>query len=190
MDFLTDKISQVIQAMRPLDDSYGQGMLDYIEATNPQGDLSLMPFFMFGHPVEVSRILNEKTDDSVYKFQKYPLIVLKMDFEEVVGLDIEYPSLNLAILSFTDSKYTAEQRIENIYKPVLAPLYDRLFQELENAGIFFWNEGDLRSPDHSRILRPFYGTEGPQGNSKYIFDDPLDAIEIKNLKLRLEEKNC
>jgi hypothetical protein len=190
MKFITDEIGKVIQRMRPIDISYGQAMLDYLESVEPNGDLSLMPFYEFGHPQEIDKMLQEKNEDMVFKYQKYPLIALKLDIvEDVNGSIISPNGLNFVFVAFTQKEYYAKDRIERVVKPVLAPLYERFFVELANSGLFIF-PGQQDKPEHKRIIRPYYGTETKNANVANIFRDPLDGIEVLNLKINFQEDNC
>lgn len=188
MRIITDDIGAVVAAMRPIDSSYGQPMVDYIASKNTPANVALMPYYLPGHRMEINKILLEKEKDKVYKYQKYPLIALRLDIpEEVDEYGFVNYNLNIVILTLTDKNYTFEQRKTNIFEPVLIPLYERFISELGNAGLFNW-EGDKHRPPHTRILRPFWGTETREGNEKYIFSDPLDAIEIVGLELKSSKK--
>lgn len=189
MRLITDDIGTVVTAMRPIDLLYGQPMVDYIAAKNTPANVALMPYYLPGHRMEINAILLEKEKDMVYKYQKYPLIALRLDIPEEVDEDgfVNY-NLNIVILTLTEKNYNYEQRKQNIFIPVLIPLYERFIADLGNVGLFQW-EGDQRRPPHTRILRPFWGTETREGNEKYIFSDPLDAIEIVNLQLK-SSKRC
>jgi hypothetical protein len=61
-------------------------------------------------------------------------------------------------------------------------MYESFLTELNDSGLFEWPGFQIR-PTHVKIDRPFWGTEGKEGNTAYIFDDPLDAIEILDLKI-------
>jgi hypothetical protein len=188
MRVITDDIGAVVSLMRPIDLSYGQPMVDYIAEKNTPTNVALMPYYLPGHRMEINSILLKKDNDKVYKYQKYPLIALRLDVaEEVDEMGFVNYNLNIVILTLTDKNWKYEQRLENIFKPVLIPLYERFIAELGNVGLFQW-EGDTRRPPHTRILRPFWGTEAREGNEKYIFSDPLDGIEIKNLQLKSTKK--
>jgi hypothetical protein len=185
--FITDDIGRVVEAMRPVTaQSYGQPFIDYLTEYGTPANAAQMPYYMPGHPLEIANRLLEKDQDSVYKYQKYPLIALRMDIPEPYreGGFYEY-ELNVAIIAFTERNWNYEERLERVIKPVLAPLYDRFLKELWNVGGFVW-EGDARRPPHVPIIRPFWGTEEgtKMGNAKSIINDPLDAIEIKNLKIK------
>jgi len=187
--YIVDDIGSVVSRMRPIDSSYGTDMTDYISSIGQNANLPLMPYYIYGHRLEIANRLKEKDQDKVFKYQKYPLIALRMDIQEVVTKGIIDVTLNLAILSFTERKYNAEERYENVFKPILYPLYNRFMDELFKSGLFFW-QNDSKTPDHTKIDRPYWGTEGNEGNVKHIFNDPLDAIEILNLKISKNFKNC
>lgn len=188
MNFITDDIGEVVALMRGVDISYGQPMLDYIDQYNTPANAPLMPYYMYGHRLEIANRLLEKSQDSVYMYQKYPLIALRMDVPEDSDDGLNHYKLNIAIVTLTEKNWNAEERMTNVIKPVLAPLYDRFIRELGNVGLFTW-EGDSRKPPHTAIIRPYWGTAQKEGNAANIFNDPLDAIEIVNLEL-IRSKNC
>jgi hypothetical protein len=142
---------------------------------------------MFGHRQEIANRLNMKDKDKLYKFQKYPLFVLRLDFPEDVTADyVHNVSLNMAILAFTDKNYRAEDRYEYIFKPILMPLYFEFFEALQNSSELM-NIGRI---EHTKIDRMYFGVEELSRNTAHIFNDPLDAIELQNLNLKLLDNNC
>lgn len=200
---VVDDIAEVVAKMRPIGIKYGKPMVEYMASINnpsttfdetfdytfQNANMLLMPFFMAGHRMEISKRLTDKDKDKVFKYQKYPLIALRMDIQESVAKGIWSYSLNIAILNHADRKLNAEERMEKVFKPVLYPIYERFMEELRNSTKFFWS-GNRDYPEHTVILRPFWGIENQEGNVKNIFNDPLDGIEIVNLKLNQRVKNC
>lgn len=147
------------------------------------------PFYMFGHIVEINNRLVTKGNDSANKSKRYPLVALKLDIPEKQVGSVTMYNLNIAILMWTNENYNAEQRLENVYKPILYPLYDLFVESLKNSG-FMW-EGDRSKPPHTKIDRYYYGkseTAGTVKNVKKIFTDPLDGIEL--LDLKINKRNC
>jgi hypothetical protein len=124
----------------------------------------------------------EENVDKVFKYQRYPLVALRLDIPEVKHDGVIDYTLNIAILAFTDKQYTDEQRYEHVFKPVLYPLYQLFLDKLRDSGLFMW-DGWRDFPDHTKVDRPFYGTAGATLNQENVFDDPLDAIEILDLKI-------
>lgn len=169
MNVLVDDIGKVVQSMQSED---------------------CKPFYMYGHRLEISNRLLEMENDIVYKYKKYPLIALRMPFDEKRenGM-ITYSSINIAILDFTKENWNAEERYANTFKPILYPLYEAFKKALKNSGLFMW-AGDQTEPPHTKRDMLFYGEFLREGNVKYIFNDPLDAVEITNLTLKQKIKNC
>jgi hypothetical protein len=148
---------------------------------------SLEPFYLFGHRLEIANRLLEKDKDSVYKYQKYPLIALRMPFTESVSNDqIHDVDLNIVILWYTDKSYTAKKRYDNIVHPYLIPLYFDFLAAIQSTETIM----TLGVPEHDKVDRLFWGISQTEGNTKYIFNDPLDAIELINLKLSILNSNC
>lgn len=151
--------------------------------------------YMYGHKVEIANRLTLKDKDKVFKYQKYPLVALKMDFAETWN-DAWELNLNIAIITKTKVESFVPKRYEEVFKPILYPLYESFMRQLKNAGLFSWS-GEQEYPPHTKIDRPFWGTPDDKsinerrvsGNDKHVFNDPLDAIEILNLQIN-RNKNC
>ena len=182
MRVLVDDINTVVTAMRT-----DARVIALINNAKING---LFPFYMYGHRLEIANNLLTKNKDSTYKYQKYPLIALRMDFPETqnAGQLVEY-TLNVAFLHFTQENYTAEKRYEHVIKPILYPLVEVFFEKLEESGLFVW-EDTMQKPQHTKWDRPFYGVAGLEANEKYIFGDPLDAVELTDLRIRSTENGC
>jgi hypothetical protein len=181
---ITDNIGAVVAKMR--DNSW--------DAIFGQAFNGLAPFYMFGHRLEIANRLKEMELDKVYKYQKYPLIALRIDVPEGYTADskgyVSY-SLNIAILAFTKDNIYSDQRMTEVFKPKLHPLYERFLTELKNSGLFQWDGFPNERPPHTKIDRPFWGTAyspPKEGTEKYIFEDPLDAVELVDLKIRSKIK--
>jgi hypothetical protein len=147
------------------------------------------PYYDFGHRLEIVDLFTKKNNNQ-FKYTKYPLIALRLDVDEAnkSGL-VDLSKLNIAILTVTDKNYTARQRYDNVIIPVLFPLYKKFMKALNDSCIFYWKDmsGD---PPHTRIDRPYWGTQFMEGNDKNIFNDPIDAIEILNLQMTKKQYKC
>jgi len=182
MRVLVDDIGEVVTAVRT--------DARIIALINDPKINGLFPFYMYGHRLEIANRLLEKDMDSVYKYQKYPLIALRMDFPEThnAGQLVEY-TLNIAFLMFTQMGYDTPQRYENVIRPILYPLVDIFFEKLVESGLFTWTDTTILPPC-IKYDRPFYGTAGLESNEKYIFNDNLDAVELVDLKIRSSNAEC
>lgn len=168
-----ESIGKVIHAMQLMPD---KGWL------NGKTDTNELPYYMYGHRLEIANRLLEKEQDKIFKYKKYPLIALRMDFPEDVYDGLWHFDLNIVLLAFTDKNYNTEERYEKVFKPVLYPLYQAFLKQIKDSGLFMW-DGAQNVPPHTKVDRPFWGIEEREKNSKYIFNDPLDGIELINLRL-------
>jgi len=154
---------------------------------------ALAPYYLYGHPKDISKVLNEKTESQEYKYKKYPLIALLQDFEEnhSSGFDLEYivPNLRIIILDYTNQTYDSSQRYDNTFRPILYPIYLRLLKGIAYSPDI--RAAYLEDINHSKYDRLYWGVEGIQGNEQLIFDDMLDGIDINinNLEI-LSSDNC
>lgn len=150
------------------------------------------PFYMYGHRLEIANRLKEMENDKIRKYQKYPLIALRMDIAEANANGIIVVNLNLAILALTKGNMYTPERMDKVFKPVLYPLYESFFEAIKKSGKFFWKGEIGEKPPHVKLDRPSWGTgysPPKEGNEAGIFADPLDAIEIVNLELK-QLKKC
>jgi hypothetical protein len=147
-----------------------------------------IPQYMYGHIVEINNRLMSRNVNPILRDQKYPLIALRLDTPAKVSGGFLRYKLNVAILAKTDKLYNAEQREQNIFVPILNPLYNSLMEALRQSS-FTW-DGFQDYPPHTRVDRYFWGTPKENMNVKNIFTDPLDAIELIDLEINSEIKNC
>lgn len=175
--FIGDDIETVVASMRTVTDG--------------------PPFWMYGHRTEIASRLRDLGKYKTTQEKRYPLIALRVDIPgEVLGSVKQYSSLNIAIITMTDRQYNAEDRMELVFKRTLYPLYYQFMRGLKTCGLFMWPKGQ-KFPDHVPIERFFWGTGytgntpgAEPGSTKELFDDPVDAIEIVNLKLNTTFKTC
>lgn len=139
--------------------------------------------YLYGHPKEIIQRLAEKKGE--FRFQKYPLVALFQDFKEITGKEKGIKcevKLNLIICHQTDQKYTSDERYVKNFKPILYPIYHELLLQIRKSGrVMIASENQI---DHIKIDRVFWGKEGLGGVKENVFDDLLDAIEIKDLSLK------
>lgn len=143
--------------------------------------------YQFGHLKDVRERLRAQTiaDPTI---RRYPLIWLIEDFDE----DSEKPGLTgvsnvrIMILHNTEKTYTRQQREDNVILPVLIPIYKEFFVQLRAIGAFM-QYGPF---PHTKIDRPHWGDPEAYGGKGYLFDEPLDGIEISDLSLQIYLANC
>jgi hypothetical protein len=148
----------------------------------------IMPvYYMYGHRLEINNRLLAASKDVEKQYKKYPLVALRLDIPETNSAGMVYFSLNIAILANTEKNYNAEDRYDKVFKPVLYPLYELFLNRFRQAGLFIFKDS---IPQHTKIDRPYWGTTQKEGNVANILSDPLDAIELVDLKFSKTLNNC
>ena len=154
--------------------------LDYESVSNDP----TKPYYEYGHPLEIIDTLTEKTNDKLV-FDKYPLICLFLDATETIDERIikREITLDLVICAQSEKKWKALERTVETFEPILYPIYESLMKHIKNDGVF------SIVGSYDKIDRYSWGKNGLYGNTANLFNDYIDAIEIKNLKLEIL-KNC
>jgi hypothetical protein len=150
-------------------------------------------YFDYGHYNEVVKNLTQKDNSISQKNTKYPLIWLVMDFVEKCGVVEDgycsLPDIQILIAKDTNAQDSTKDRIEKTFKPRLIPVYREFINQLTLSGYFF-EQSESEVP-HERILRPYWGGQDSIGNGQAnLFNDFIDAIQIRRLQLRVNENVC
>jgi hypothetical protein len=149
-------------------------------------------YYSYGHIREVIDVLASYSKTEEFSKQKYPRIILLQDFVEKRGtspdLDAEL-SLQLLIVAGSNATYRAVDRMSNVFKPVLYPIYEAFIKELSSIGIF-WREGFPHEKIDRLMLSNALGAAMAAGDTKSLLNDHLDGIEIRNLNLKLIKQYC
>lgn len=146
-------------------------------------------FYIYGHRSEVNAQMAKKSKDRVEQYKRFPLLITNMDIAEDIAGGMKVSTLNIIIVAESKVEYTAAERYDKVYKPVLYPIYELFLKSIKAANLFTW-EGELNIPPHIKLDRPFWGTAGAEGNAAAKLNSTLDAIEIMQLKLSQDLNNC
>ena len=170
--------SEIINIVDIISDVVGVVRGEYDTAGNEK------PYYEHGHPLEIVNTLLEKTENDTLKFKKFPLIALLEDFETEAGTGVFKTNAKLNLLFITDTigDYKASDRYTNSFDLVLTPIYDLFVKHLKRKrGVHV----EHRLIAHNTIYHLYWGKKGLYGNTGNIFNDHIDAIEIKNLDLKV-----
>lgn len=142
-------------------------------------------YYMYGHPLEIVKRLQELSNSTTLQDKKFPLIILFTDITIDRSLIGFYGAVNLRILiaNITQPEYISEQRTALNFKPVLHPIKEELIKQI---GLHrqFTSENEITFKETDMY---FYGS---QINNKNIFNDYIDAIELKNIQVNIKNKIC
>lgn len=147
--------------------------------------------FDWGHDEEVQKQLELKNGGMTGAVRtKFPLVWLVMDYPERRGRTLDLYSENrtqIIIAVDTDPELTMQKRAEQVYLPVLYPIYAHLLNELARDRRFQTLNRNMIP--HTKVDRPYWsGGSNKAGES--LFDEPIDAIEIKDLEIEIKSKTC
>lgn len=146
--------------------------------------------YLYGHPLEILDSLQKLTKIASSQGNRYPLVALFQDFDEVRGKDdtIEFTvSLNLIIASLTKPEYKAADRYKYNFKPILYPIYEELITQIKVSRYF---KDPMTQYSHKKTDRMYWGRNGLFGKDGSVYNDFIDAIEIQDLELKVKPLNC
>ena len=135
--------------------------------------------YMHGHMLEISNIVKQlSVDPDVSK--RYPLLALQHDFKQKPeGLKgVQLDDLKIYIITLSRPEYTAQQRIETIFTPILHPLRDELVRQIARSGYFDQQTIEEVEEAMTWIDHLFWGRAQVMGNDGNIFNDWVDCVEI------------
>lgn len=138
------------------------------------------PYFVYDTLPKFKERIAATEKSGALKFRKYPLIYLQLPFNE--NYDVDYPLLyeatcTIYILNRTKPQPDAERRYDDVFRPVLYPIFEHLINELEAQKDIY--SGGKRKPLSYAKRDLMYWGEGEAN----VSTDIVDAIEISNLKL-------
>lgn len=178
---IVDSIGDVVEATRAL-------ILPYLQSVQPRIETVQ---YLYGHYVEITNRLQTMSKTEEKDKLRYPLIALMQDIPETVGnLTGNYGTASLALLIVykTNENDYVPDRYQKVFKPILLPIYHAFLQCLAMSSDFQVQAvKDLR---HTKFDRPRWGTSGTNGNTANVFNDILDAVEIRNLVVTVKTTKC
>lgn len=140
--------------------------------------------------IELIKRLEAEDNSTTHRSTKYPLVALIRNFDEKYTSENQNMEVSLTIVIVTQSTPTklSEDRDADSYVPVLRPIYAELMEVIKDSTYIdgYYN----RYPSHTKSESYQLGTETPQGNSKHLLPDCVDAIIIEDLKLSVIPDKC
>ncbi|MCF0219326.1 MAG: hypothetical protein HUK14_06050 [Muribaculaceae bacterium] len=155
-----------------------------IEVVNPHVN------YVFGNTQYVKATLDEMSKGRFMADEKLPMIALFNPIVEDRGNPDYYAvvKVNVLIACQTNRDWSNEQRRDYSFVNVLRPIYDRFIEELKADGRFDF--GYNTSIKHSYSENYSYGKYGAFTSTGEEVSEPIDAIDIRNLELKITHQNC
>jgi hypothetical protein len=146
-------------------------------------------WFDYGRYIEITKRLTEKQQGTTEALKRFPLIWLVIPYDETYGETDQVCELtNLQIIIATQTKIdsTTPQRMADNFIPRLFPIYEELIKQIKLSGYF--SEIGYNVP-HIKTNQPYWdGKDGAQQAN--MFNDYIDAIQLKNIRLTVNETTC
>lgn len=146
--------------------------------------------YTFGNAQYVKDKLDELSKTPRGNEMKFPLIALFCPFEEKRDTPDCYSraSVNILIACSSMKQWSNEQRLQTSFRNVLRPIYRRFLDALREDGRFSI-EYDGQIP-HKYSENYSYGRYGAHTGTGEEVSEPIDAINISNLELKVKQPNC
>lgn len=185
---LVDVFKDIVEATEnAINDNTGLTLLDQLKFVDQLID---GVHYQHGHPLEIIETLQQQSEARTTKTSRFPLIALFQDFPESIDVQEGFYGdvpFHLIIARPTDPNYKAGKRYEVNFKPILYPIYQAFMEQIRLSRRFSLIDNKI---PHTKIDRLYWGREGLYGNDGNVFNDRIDCIEIRDLKLRVKTQNC
>lgn len=146
--------------------------------------------YLFGNTRYIKSYLDEMSKGIYGTDTKLPLVAMftpviedrgNPDFHAIV-------KINILIACKTNRDWSNEQRRDFSFANVLRPIYQRLLEELKaDKRLDFGYKEAIR---HSYSENYSYGKYGAFTSTGDEVSEPIDAIDIRNLELKITHQNC
>lgn len=146
--------------------------------------------YVFGSGQYVKERLSELSQVPTGNEMKFPLIALMAPFvEERNSPDYHSSaSLNLLIACSTCQQWSNEQRLQTSFRNILRPIYNRLMEALREDGRIDFGYDDVIP--HKYTENYSYGRYGAYTGTGDAVGEPIDAIDITDLKIIIKKQTC
>lgn len=146
--------------------------------------------YTFGNAQYVKDRLDELSKTPRGNEMKFPIIALFCPFNEQRNSPDYHTKAKVRVLIAHSSmqQWSNEQRLETSFQNVLRPIYNRFLEALLEDGRFDF--GYDRHVSHEYSENYSYGRYGAHTGTGEQVSEPIDAINISNLELKVKLPNC
>lgn len=172
------KVSEELRILFPLADG------EVREIENPAIE------YIFGSAQYIKDVLDTYSKcPTTSDESKFPLIALFTPIDEERGGDYASTAkVSLIIACSSRQEWDNEEREEYSFKNILRPIYDRLLAVLLDDGRIDWGYENRIPHNYSENFD--YGRYGAYTDSGEEVSEPIDAINIRSLELKVNYPNC
>ena len=148
--------------------------------------------YIFGSAQYVKDMLDVRSKGANAMPVKFPLIALQTpNVVTVDSGDYQYKTkLNLIIACSSKKDWSNEKRMETSFKRILLPIYEKLIEVLLTDPRFDWVYGEVAYVPHTMSKNFDYGRYGAVTPSGQEVSEPIDAIDIRSLEIKVNNQSC
>jgi|SRR5690606_9341475 len=171
-------MSHIVEIFRGVVSKVEANILAELQAKAPE---IVTIHYEHGHYSEIDSTLIDYEKAPSFYNKKYPLVALFEDVaERDLGMGYREATFTIVICYSSDAQKKSADRYESVINPILEPIYKELLRQIKLSGMFM-----SYNIEHEKIVRPYWGVEGKFGNRANIMSDILDAIELRNIRLKV-----
>ena len=151
--------------------------------------------YVFGNARYFKDDLDDKTKDEATNVSKFPVVCLFSPIKErrnqrdaVNGSIYTTAEVSLLIACSSTKEWSNEQRKVYSFENILRPIYRRLLEELKKDHRLLWDYyGEI---PHEYSENYSYGRYGAYTDGNNAVSEPIDAINITKLPIKVKLQNC
>lgn len=187
-------MDQIEEIFKSVVDAVGQAVT--IIKTKPDGTTDeVYPVdvnYIFGSAQYVKDMLDVRSKGANAMPVKFPLIALQTpNVITVDSADYQYKTkINLIIACSSKKDWSNEKRMDTSFKRILLPIYEKLIEVLLTDPRFDWGYGDNEYVPHTMSKNFDYGRYGAVTPSGQEVSEPIDAIDIRSLEIKVNNQTC
>lgn len=148
--------------------------------------------YMFGNDMYIKEQLDtmSKAPQSADRKPKFPLVALFTPvLEKRDSEDYQMKAkVNILIACSSRQEWSNEQRLTTSFVNILRPVYERLMSALKSDGRFIIAYNGVIPHTYSENYS--YGRYGAYTQSGEPVSEPIDAINIGNLEIKIKNVKC
>lgn len=148
--------------------------------------------YMFGNDMYIKEQLDtmSKAPQSADRKPKFPLVALFTPvLEKRDSEDYQMKAkVNILIACSSRQEWSNEQRLTTSFVNILRPVYERLMSALKSDGRFLIAYNGVIPHTYSENYS--YGRYGAYTQSGEPVSEPIDAINIGNLEIKIKNVKC
>jgi len=138
--------------------------------------------YHYGHVRELNETLMQYAESPLHFNQRFPLVWLVQPLLISRGEIGNYGTargLRLFIIHGSEINYKAKDRMTNVFKPILYPIYGELIKQADNTPAIHFTQ------NHKVVDRYFWGQE-----QQSVLNDVIDCMELYDVELKIKNKIC